>query len=55
VIETLTTSPVISVSITVSITLATGELLDPEDTLGPVVSVSITRSITLATDDTLGD
>jgi hypothetical protein len=54
VIETLTTGPaipsaVVSVSITGSITLATGELLDPEGIIGPVVSVSITGSITLAT------
>jgi hypothetical protein len=41
--------PVISVSITGSITLATGGLLVLEGIIGPVVSVSITGSITLAT------
>jgi hypothetical protein len=41
--------PVVSVSITWSITLATGVLLDSEGIIGPVVSVSITGSITLAT------
>jgi hypothetical protein len=38
--------PVVSVSITGSITLATGELLVPKGIIGPVVSVSITGSIT---------
>jgi hypothetical protein len=39
------------ITITGSITLATGGLLVPEGIIGPVVSVSITRSITLATVD----
>jgi hypothetical protein len=38
--------PVVSVSITGSIALATGKLLVPKGIIGPVVSVSITGSIT---------
>jgi hypothetical protein len=63
VIETLTTGPIILLGTnsppvargidpvieTLTITLATGGLLDLEGIIGPVVSVSITGSIALAT------